>query len=214
MPMVPADLADLIRSDMGFPIPVSRQLKAWATGVITHLQTSGLTSNIPGTVLGIAPPSPGPLTLGTAIDGTISGLIGNTMASLIVSEDTLDYPFATPELNNMCSGICQHIIAQGIVSFAIGTINGACTNTPITPGVFLGVGIDGTISGLSGPTMATLVASLVGYPFVSMPLIKMCTAIANYIMANATVSYSVVTGVCSIGGGPLLAGTATGGKIA
>lgn len=213
MALVATDLSDAIRSAMGFPLPVSNQLNAWATGIVSHIQASSLVSNAPGTVVGIAPPSPGPLTLGAATGGTISGLVGTVMANLITSADPTDYPSATPELTGMCNGICQHIVTAGLVSFSIGTINGACTNTPITPGVFTGIGIGGTISSLDATAMATLIASQASFPFVSSQLISMCTAIVNYIMANASVSYSLVTGVCSAGGGPLIAGTATGGSI-
>jgi len=213
MPLIAADLAEAIRSAMAFPSPVSAQLVAWATGIILEIQTKCTVSNLPGTVFGVVPPSGGPLIAGGASAGLMSGMTGSSASSFIVASDPIDYPFATPQLMNFCEGIVQHIQTVGQVTFSVGTINGACTNTLITPGVFTGVGTNGQIINLNGPAMATLVASLVPFPGPTPQLIAKCTAIANYIMANAQVNYSTVTGACSAGGGALIAGTASGGLI-
>jgi hypothetical protein len=213
MAMIPADLAEAIRSQMGLHPPVSNQLIAWATGIITSLTTDASVSNAIGTVVGIAPPSPGALTLGAANGGKIAGLLGSSMANYIIAADPKDYPYLTPQLSGMCDGIAQHIVVQATITFAIGTINGACTNTLISPGVFVGTGAGGTVSGLDGSGMANLVVSQAKFPNVTPELLNKCTAIANYIMAHAIVSYSTVTGTCSAGGGSLIAGIASGGRI-
>jgi hypothetical protein len=125
------------------------------------------------------------------------------------------YPSPTTELSAFCAQIALHVMTSGLVSFASGDITGTCTNTPLSPGPLAGgAGANGKISGLSGSTLATLVQAAVGYPNVSAPLTAFCTAICNYIMANAVVSYTTVTGLCPTGGGPLSLGTGIGGTVA
>jgi hypothetical protein len=110
---------------------------------------------------------------------SISGMTGLSMASKIAGY--AGYPGTTPTLIGYCTGIVAHIQGSGIVTYT--------GPTPPGPSYFLG----GTISGLSGPAMATLVASSAGYPGTTPVLIAKCTAIANHIMTNA----QVVSGVIS-----------------
>ena len=212
--MTAADMADAIRSAMGFPTPVSAQLQGWAQGVIEEITTSALVNNATGTVSGTAAPVPGPLSAGSASGGLISGMSGSSMASKVANY--AGYPSASAELIAFCTEIVSHITSMGTVDFASGNITGICTNTPITPGTLTGAGSGGTISGLSGSTLASAVHGSAGFPgSTSAKLTQFCTALVNYLIANAEVSYSMgsVVGVCTPGGGPISAGTAIGGTI-
>lgn len=214
MAMTGSGLADFIRSSMGFPTPVSDQLTGWGTGVVTHIQTAGLVNNAPGTIVGITAPG-APLSAGAGIGGLITGLVGPALATSICSNSGGTYPSPTSQLSAFCAQITLHIMAFGIVSFAPGDITGTCTNTPLTPGPLAGgAGANGKISGLSGSALAALVAPAIGQASASSELTAFCTAICDYIMNNAVVSYSTVVGVCPPGGGPLAAGAGIGGTIA
>lgn len=214
MAMTGSGMADAIRSAMGFPTPVSSQLTGWGDGVVQHIQAAGLVSNITGTITGVTAPG-SPLSAGAGAGGLIAGLSGSAMATLVCSNSGGSYPSPTSQLSAFCTQITLHIMTSGIVTFASGDITGTCTNTPLSPGPLAGgMGANGKISGLSGSTLAALVAPAIGQSSVSAPLTSFCTAVCAYIMANATVSYSLVTGVCPTGGGPLAAGAAAGGMIA
>lgn len=214
--MTGAGLAEAIRIQMGFPLPVSAQLTGWGSGVVTHIQMAALVSNAPGTITGTCPPSGGPLAAGAGAGGLIAGMSGASMASLV--QAGAGYPSVSSELSTFCAQIVSHIQTFGIVTFAPGTITGTCTNTPVSPGALsAGAGTNGIISGLDGTVLANAIHAAVGYPgSTSGPLISFCTAIANYIMANGVASYAsgTVTGVCPAGGGGLTAGAGAGGTIA
>lgn len=156
-------LADEIRTSMGFPPPTTLQIIGWATGVVTHLQTSGsaTTGGIPG-------PHP------------ISGLSGPAMALLITG--LAGYPFPSPDLINFCSAMATYIMANAEVTY---------TGPPPSagnPDWFSG----GTISGMDGADMASLVASSTGKPGATPELIDKCTAIVNHIQDNAEVENGVI----------------------
>ena len=160
-------LSEEMRVAMGFPSPVSTQLLGWSMGVVEEVLNGFATfGNVP---------SPHP----------ISGVTGAGMASLIANY--AGYGFVTPQLLNFCTAVADHITGSGIVTY-IGP-------PPAPPGLqppdawFLG----GTISGLSGASMAADVAAAVGFPGGSPQLLSQCTVIANHIMANA----QVVSGVIS-----------------
>lgn len=217
MGMSGSALADAIRSAMGFPLPVSNQLLGWGNAIVAHIQT-GTVSNASGTVTGTVPPTGGPLIAGAADNGVIAGLNGSTLASLIFS-DVAVYPGSvTAQLLATATSIVSHVLT-GKVKFNSGNITGVCTNTPLpSPGILTGgAGSNGVIYNLSGSTLASLIHSSVGYPgSVSAKLIQFSTAIVNYVMANAVVTYAPgsVTGVCPSGGGSLSGGAASGGTIA
>ena len=212
MAMLGADLATSIRVAMAFPEPNSEQMLGWGNAIVQHVQT-GSVDNASGTVTGTVPPNGGPLQDGAATNGIISGLSGSTLASLVASE--AGYPSVSAELSTICEEIVFHIQGFALVEFAAGSITGTCTNTTTTAGTFTGTGSGGTLSGMNGGGLANAIHTAVGYPgSVSAKLTQFCSAIVNYIEANAEVSYSTVTGTCSAGGGSLIGGTASNGTIA
>lgn len=156
-------LAGEIRSAMGFPAPTSVELIGWATGVVTHIQTSGLA------------------TFGTiASPHTISGLTGPVMAGLI--QVNAGYPFVSPELILYCTAMTTYIMGTAIVTYT-GPI------PPPPPGFNVG----GTISGMSGSALADVVATALGKGFTTTELINKCTAIVSHIENNAEVVSGVIS---------------------
>jgi len=121
-------------------------------------------------------------------------------------------PFTSPELSGMASGMVTHFLL-GLVGFDL--ITGVCSNTTEAPGVLVGEGSGGKISGYDGTVMATLIATSMGKGLPTPELIDMCTELVNYIMSEAEVTYVTgqVTGNCSSGGGPIAAGAGVGGVI-
>ncbi len=217
MAMVPATMATLMRDGIGQVLPVTTELTGWATGIITHITTAALVSHTSGTVTGTAPPSGGPLISGTATGGIISGMSGATMAGLVVSSGGA--PFLTAQISTICGEIVTHIQTLGLVNFASGGITGTCTNTVLNPGILSGgTGSGGLVSGLSGSVLAAAIVSAdpVSFPSVSSQLDGFCSGIVDHITAAAIVTYApgLVTGICSVGGGPLISGAASGGLIA
>lgn len=211
MALVASDLAEKIRSDMGYPSPASGQLEGWADGVITEIKNAVVNHSL---VTGTCPPTGGPLQSGTADNGVITGIDSTAMASNI--KDAAGYPSISGKLQTFCDEIANHIMT-GFVKFDSGGITGTCTNTISTPGALAGgAGNSGYIYGLSGSTLASNIHSASGYPgSVSDKLTQFCTAFTDYIMNNSDVQYSsgTVNGVCPSGGGPLSGGTALGGTI-
>lgn len=211
MAMVPNDLADKIKNALGFGAqPTSKETKGMAQSIIDEMKAA-LVNNPPGTIVGVAPPSGGPLTAGAGTGGLITGMTPPSLAGRFVSNGVA--PSQTPQILGMASAICTHF-QTGLVVFAVGGITGSCTNTPTSPGALTGAGANGTIVGLAGPALAGLMST--SYGSVSPQLLAMCTAIVTYVTANAKVAYASgsVTGVCSAGGGPIVAGTGVGGTIA
>jgi len=216
--MTGVGLADKIRSDMGFPIPVSTELTGWGSGIVTHIKLGSLVAHASGTVSGTAPPAGGPLSSGIATGtpgANISSMSGATMAGLV--QIGAGYPSVSSELSTFCDEIVSHIQTLGQVDFASGEITGTCTNTVLSPGPLTGgAGTGGIVSGLNGDTLATAIHNAVGYPgAVSTPLKLFCNAITDYIEANASVAYAsgAVTVTCPIGGGGLINGAGAGGLI-
>ena len=212
--LVASAMADAIRSAMGFPTPVSAQLTGWATGVISEIHNAKV-NNIAGTITGVTAPG-SPLSAGAGVGGIISAMSPSSMASSV--QAAAGYPSVSSQLSTFCAQIVLHIQTMGTVTFAAGHITGTCTNTPLSPGPLVaGAGSGGKIIGLSGSTLASAIHAAVGYPGgVSAPLTNFCTAMVNYIMTNADVSYASgsVTGTCPTGGGPLSNGAGANGTIA
>lgn len=169
MAVNPNQLADEVRSAMGYPAPTSDQLVGWATGVLDELTQNGTATsrNIPG-------------------PHTISGMTGASMAAKIVAASNGTYGFISTELEAYCGAIASHIQSSGQVFY---TAPIPTNPPPPSESYFL----NGTITGLDGPTLASLVASAVGYPFVSALLLAKCTAITSHIMSDAEVTDGTIS---------------------
>jgi hypothetical protein len=152
---------------MGFPAPNSAQIIGWAQGILEELTQNGTATsrNFPG-------PHP------------ISGMSGASMASKIASY--AGYPGVSSTLNNYCNAIVQHIQSNGQVFY---TAPVAAPPAIPPPAAWF---LNGTISGLSGSTMASLIVSQVGYPGVSSQLLAKCNAIVAHIQSNALVTDGVI----------------------
>lgn len=212
MALNPQQLAQQIAQAIGQEA-ASPQTLGEATAIIQELMSNGLVSNLPGTVMGVAPPSGGPLSAGTATSGKILGISGPTLASAFQS--AMGYPSITPQLLSLANGITGHILAAGMVSFTTGMILGACSNTATSPGALTGLpSTGGKIAGLDGSAMAVMISPPFGGP-PSDQLTNMCKAICTHIMSQAVVTYSAgaIVGVVSAGGGPVAMGAGVGGKI-
>lgn len=157
-------LASEIAAGLGHPGDVTVQVQGFATGILEELTQNGVAGFNGGV------PSP----------YSISGMSGSSLATKVASY--AGYPFVSPELLSFCTGIVTHIQGSGIVTY-VGP------PPPANPNYFLG----GTISGLVGATMASIIQGAVPYPFVSAELLGMSNAICNHIVANA----QVVSGVIS-----------------
>ena len=213
MAMVVSDFADALKSSLGFgAFATSSQNTGLAKAVIDEMQAA-LVNNAPGTITGVAPSSGGPLINGAGTLGLITGMTPVSLAARMIAE--MGFAFPSPEVIQMATAICTHLQTTGSVSFAPGNITGNCTNTPVSPGALIGEGTGGMIVNLSGPVLAALIAISYG-GIVSPELLSFSNAFVNYIMSNAEVTYATgtVTGTCSAGGGPIIAGTGVGGLIA
>jgi hypothetical protein len=208
MTLNPTQLADDIRDAIGQDPPTSDKTINMAQDIVDHIMT-GIVNHLPDTVEGNAPPSGGSLLLGKASSGTITLVPADLTARFIVT-----FGVSTPEILGMGTSISTHLMT-GLVEFAEGNITGACSNTLVNPGTLTGAGTAGTITGLSGPILATLMATSMAKPGPSAELSAMCGAIVDHVMNNAEVTYAMgsVTGTCSAGGGPIVAGTGSGGTI-
>jgi hypothetical protein len=211
MAMVVSDLADALKSSIGFgALATSSQNTGFAKAVIDEMQAA-LVNNAPGTINGTAPSSGGPLIGGTGINGLITGMTPVSLAARMIAE--MGFPSPSAEIIQFATAICAHLQTVGSVSFTL--ITGNCTNTPVSPGALIGEGSNGQIVNLSGPVLAAAIAVVYG-GIVSPELLSFSTALVTYIMSNASVTYTTgsVTGVCSAGGGPIAAGAGVGGTIA
>lgn len=90
----------------------------------------------------------------------------NNLSSEITSGLSQTTP--TTETDGFARGVIEEIIANGV----------ATTGSPT-----------GTISGITGAGMSTLIEGYAGYPSVSTELSNFCTEIANHINNNAIVTY-------------------------
>ena len=167
MPLLASGLADELRSALNFPAPTSDQLVGWAGGIVDEITQSGSATsrNIPG-------PHP------------ISGLSGSSMANRVAS--AAGYDSVSPELLDFCNAISTHIQSFGQVFYTL--------PVPAPPGIQppMAFFLNGTITGLNGPLLASAVAAQVGYPSVTPQLLAKCTALTNHIMLNALVTDGVI----------------------
>lgn len=158
-----SQLADEIRVAMAFPAPTSTQLIGWATGVLDELTSNGM-----ATSRFFAGPHP------------ISGMSASSMATKVADE--AGYPGVSDELLDYCEAIVEHIEGDGEVFYT----------APLPPPDADAWFLNGTISGLDGSTLASLIASKVGYPGVSTKLLAKATAIVDHIQDNAEVTDGVI----------------------
>lgn len=117
--------------------------------------------------------STGPIT-----GNTISGVTGSSMASKI--SVAAGFGSVSAKLLNFCNGISSHITSAANITYT-----GPGTSPPYSTG--------GTISGLSGSAMASLISSNVGYGSVTSILLAMATAVTNHITINAQANAGVIT---------------------
>ncbi len=194
-------LNTLLASALG--ITPTAYTQKYSEGIIASIQAATFTHAV---VTGVAPSSGGALTVGTAAGGIVS-------ISPSQMEAITDPQFSTsPQIDTENSAIVSYV-GTGLINFASGTINGTCTNTPITPGILAsGTGSNGTVVGLTGSgALSTVTSALgtigpLGSPFY--------TALIDYINSNAVCSYASgnVTAVISSGGGPIT-GVGINGQI-
>ena len=210
--LVASDLADLMKDALGFgDFDTSDENLGFAEAIVEHLQTA-VVNHLPGSILGIAPPSGGPLTNGEAVP--VPGNILLVPADLVAGLSA-KLGQSTPEIAGIAEAISEHFLTAG-VQFETGDITGTCTNTPASPGALIGEGTGGKIVFLSGPILAAEMADGINQPSVSPELLELANAIVDYVGDNAEVSYATgtVTGTAPAGGGPIPDGAGTGGTIA
>lgn len=207
-------LADEIRSAMGFPNPVSNQLKGWAKALVDEITNNAIITNAINTINGSCPPGSA-LSNGTGTGGIISGLLGTRFATSVASN--AGYSTVSSRLQSFCTQIVLHIQTFGTVTFLAGSITGTCTNTGGSPGPLVnGAGNNGMVIGLDGTVLANAIHVAAGYPgSTSTRLIQFCTAMTNHIKNNGNGFYTSggVTGSCPAGGGALVSGTGSNGQI-
>jgi len=217
MPMTGSACAAFIASAMGQV--GTPQFDGWGFGIVLELQTNGLVSHVAGKVTGITAAGSA-LSAGAATDGKIAGISGSSLETLVKTNSGGSYPFSTSELLNFCTVIADHIKSKAKVIFALGNITGQCTSTVITAGPLTnGAGTNGIVQtgSMNGTTIAQ--DAVIAVPFVPPPatpeLIDFCTAIVDYIEANAQITYALgsVIGTCPIASGALVAGAGSGGTI-
>ena len=208
MPLNPDKLAKETQNSIGASgSPTSTKNIQFAKAIVTHVK-SGIVSFLPGTIVGVAAPTGGPITNGAGSGGKIV-LVPSALEGLLIAA----FGVATPEISKFAKALSGYIMSSGLVMFDVGTIVGATTNTIVSPGSFTGTGSGGKITALQGPALAALLAAALGKPPTSKPLLDMATAICDHIKTNGVVALSTVTGAASAGGGPIIGGTAAGGII-
>lgn len=160
-------LADELATAIG-QVTTTTQLIGWAQAVVTEI-----TANGSATSRNIPTPHP------------ISGVTGPSLAALIAAN--AGYPFVSPQLTNYATAIATHITTNAIVTY----------DSPVAapPGIppanawFL----NGVISGMNGPGLASEIAAAVGYPFVSSQLLAKSIALVSHIETNGQVTDGVIS---------------------
>lgn len=222
MPMVGSDLADFIKSNMGFDqYPMSNQLAGISNDIVNHLKT-GTVSNLPGTVTGTAPPTGG--LLGSSLppvpgpDGAATNGVIVLVPADLQGRFVATFGQSTPQILALATTLSSFFIT-GVADFAKGNITGNCTNVAVpapAPGpLLLGMGVNGTIKSLVSSTLASNLAAAFGQPSSNPKLDGLAAAITDYVSNNATLAYAIgsVVAICPAGGGPITLGAATGGTI-
>lgn len=190
----------------GAPTQVSNETQEYASGIIAALKAA-IVSNPTGTITGISAPG-APLSAGAGIGGLMV-----IQPSPMIAKTSNGFAPPGPNLVLENTAVIQYI-GTGIITFASGSVTGTCTNTPVSPGPLTnGAASGGTITLLTGVACAAAVAAATGSAGPDM--VKHYTALIDYILENAEVSYASgsITAVCPPGGGPITAGTGVGGTI-
>ena len=184
-----------------------------ATAILGELTENGLVNLLPPFVTGDAPPTGGPLLQGKAVQGKLVGMTPPSLTSRMQGE--MGFPFATPQLTQMASGIVSHFLSSAQIIFKPNGIVGPCTNTAINPGTLTGAGGGGNIAGLVPGTLADLMSAGLG-PGATPEMKAVAAAIVKHIHTFAVASFpsGFVFAVCAPGGGPISGGTGNGGKVA
>lgn len=120
-------LAIEMTNAMGYPLPASTELEAFATGLL-----NGLTGGV--------------ATTGPASGNTISGIVGPSIAAEIASLIPT-YSGVSTELNNFCTAYATYVMASAIVTYT----------GPGTPSYFTGGTISGLIGAALAATIQSTV---------------------------------------------------------
>ena len=167
MPMSPPQLAEEIRAALAATLLtdysiVTDHLDGFAEGIIEEIRQNALAGSRV-----FSGPHP------------VSGMTGASMASKVILYSNGAYPNVSPQLQNFCQGIVNHINNVTVVFYASPTGNINPNNN-----FFL----DGVPQATNGSGMATEIRNLVPYPNNSPQLIAFCTAVADHINNNAEVT--------------------------
>ena len=142
--MIPATIASDIAEGAGY-LGVSSQLSSFCAQIVTHIQTLGLITFEPNSVIGVCtntPISPGAM-IGKASGGKISGLSGSVLAAAIHS--TVGYPgVVSGSLTSFCTGMVNYIMDNADFAYPDGQVTGACP--PGSGPLSGGTGVQGVIS--------------------------------------------------------------------
>jgi len=203
-------LATAIKEALGFADqPTSKETKAMAKAFIKQLTNYAKVSFSTGQITGTCPPG-GPLANGAGAGGKLSGLSASGLADDLASSKGGK---ATAEIKDLASAFCDHI-QTAIVKFDSEKVAGVCSNSATSPGPFVGQATGGKLTGLSGDTLASMIAAKSHGGKVSDPLKKKAKAIVSHIMTNGEAFFaSGITGVAPTGGGNLEQGMGVGGKV-
>ena len=194
----------------GHPISTTDYMRTFSKAVIDTFK-AGVVVNAPGTITGSAPPV-SPLAGGAASNGLYT-----LVPAIWIADMMAGFPMATGAFIPLeANASTTYAMASGKVSFASGNITGTSTATPITSGSLVaGAGADGKIGSLVGNTWGDQVKSA-AFPNGDPVLMrKVYSAIASYLLTNASVAYlsATVNGTFAPGGGALISGAGAAGII-
>jgi hypothetical protein len=128
----------------GFPTSDSGKLSSEASASVGYLTANGSISFPLNSINGLStatPITPGTLTAGMGSGGQISGLVGEDWAGVVTGSQGLSN---TDIAKNIYNAISNYIIANALVDYAVGNVNGS-----FAPGgglLIAGMGSNGTIS--------------------------------------------------------------------
>lgn len=157
MAMNYTNLADEIKTEMGFSGATSTQLIGWARGVVEEIQASTATFNS-----------------GTPTHSIVS-IDGDSMATLI--KTYAGYGSVTDILKKYTNAMSDYIVANAVVTYT-------GPPPPATPDYFLGGTISGMVG---SDMADAIVAAISEYPTRTDLLTKKCNAVVNHIHTNASV---------------------------
>lgn len=203
-------IAAAIQDGLGFASETTSGVtEKVAEAIVAHLQT-GIVNFLPATITGTAPPSGGPLTGGAGQGGIIT-LVPAAFVPLLINA----FGTASAEIQNFGTTLSAQFMTA-IVEYQTGSVTGTCSNTPTSPGALIGEAQGGVLSNMQPSSMATAIASAIGQTSASDQISSMCEKLVEAIQSDAEVSHLTGTVIATIsaGGGPIIAGAATGGTIA